>query len=112
LILYYVKFSFGWIQLINPTKGKLVIFEHKVWHKGNKVTSGKKYVLRYDFIFNKSSNNHHQGYKWSLKLLDDNTFLSGGRDAIIKHRNKDLEWLKSINIHNKSIINISSITNQ
>lgn len=33
------------------TKGKILIFNHDLWHKGDTVTSGVKYVLRTDIFY-------------------------------------------------------------
>lgn len=34
-----------------PKRGFAIIFEHKLWHQGVEVESGKKYVLRSDVIY-------------------------------------------------------------
>ena len=36
---------------IECTKGKILIFDHGLWHKGDTVTSGAKYVLRTDIFY-------------------------------------------------------------
>ena len=36
---------------IRPKAGSLLIFEHRLWHKGEEVTSGSKYVLRTDVMY-------------------------------------------------------------
>lgn len=40
----------SWIY-ITPTKGSILLFEHKIWHEGKPVTSGEKIVLRSDLFY-------------------------------------------------------------
>lgn len=97
---------------IKLKKGKLVIFDHTIWHNGNEVKQGEKYILRSDFIFEiASTEKQHKGYIWCLKKLKDNTFFSGGRDAIVRHWNENIELLNSFKLHNNSIISITEIEN-
>jgi WD40 repeat protein len=103
------KIDDQFIQEVTPAKGKLVIFDHTLWHNGNEITKGTKYVLRTDFIFENKDENHHKGYIWCLAKLLDGTFLSGGRDKLVKHWNKDFQLLNSFRIHEKSIIKILEI---
>ncbi|GAA3511141.1 hypothetical protein GCM10022393_26120 [Aquimarina addita] len=93
------------IKSIIPAKGKLVIFDHKIWHKGAIVTKGDKYILRSDIIVKRISNKkHHDGYIWNLLRLNENSFLSCGRDTKIKLWNADLELQKTIQVHTKSVL--------
>ena len=36
---------------IQPKTGSLLIFEHRLWHQGEEVNAGSKYVLRTDIMF-------------------------------------------------------------
>ena len=36
---------------IQPKTGSLLIFEHRLWHQGEEVKAGSKYVLRTDIMF-------------------------------------------------------------
>ncbi|WP_438712064.1 2OG-Fe(II) oxygenase [Aquimarina muelleri] len=93
------------IKTIIPKKGKLIIFDHKIWHKGALVTQGNKYILRSDIIIEKQNKTtHHDGYIWNLLKLNEDRFLSCGRDTKIKLWNTDLELLNTISIHSKSIL--------
>lgn len=40
----------SWIN-ITPTKGSVLLFEHKIWHEGKPVTSGDKILLRSDVFY-------------------------------------------------------------
>lgn len=43
----------SWIK-ITPTKGSVLLFEHKIWHEGKPVSSGEKIVLRSDLFYENS----------------------------------------------------------
>lgn len=34
-----------------PKQGDLIIFDHNIWHEGEKLDSGQKFVMRSDFIY-------------------------------------------------------------
>jgi WD40 repeat protein len=93
--------------IIKPRKGKLVIFDHRIWHQGAEIILGNKYILRSDIYVNRQvESNHHDGYIWSLLKVDENHFFSCGRDTSIKLWNKDLELLNTFKIHTKSVLKI------
>jgi len=78
-----------------PKQGDLIVFDHNVWHEGEVLTEGEKFVLRSDILYSRKKikvNNEpftgHLGYIWSLLKIDNNTILSGGRDKEIK------AWIK------------------
>ena len=92
-------------KTIIPEKGKLVIFDHQIWHKGSKVTKGDKYILRSDIIVKSSCHNaNHKGYIWNLLKLNNEHFLSCGRDKKIKLWNTQLELQTEIEIHSNSVL--------
>jgi len=95
---------------IRPKKGKLIIFDHRIWHKGDLILKGDKYILRSDIIVNTTLNHtHHQGYIWNLTACDKKTFISSGRDTYIKFWNTDLELHTSFKIHTKSVIKVIQV---
>lgn len=95
-------------KTVKAQKGKLVIFDHKIWHEGATVKNGTKYILRSDIIVDRSINNltQHDGYIWSLLKFNDNHFFSSGRDTKIKLWNDKLELQNSIKVHSKSVIKV------
>ncbi len=98
---------------ILPKKGKLVVFDHTIWHNGGKVEKGVKYILRSDFIFELPSKpGVHKGYIWCLEKLNIDQFMSGGRDAVIREWNGALELINSFKIHSNSVIRILQLNNQ
>ena len=54
-------------KTILPEKGKLVIFDHTLWHQGALVDHGNKYILRSDIIVKKNSK--PQFYEFRLDSL-------------------------------------------
>lgn len=94
-------------KVIKPQKGKLVIFDHRLWHQGATVISGNKYILRSDVYVDRSTKTkHHHGYIWHLLKLNDDHFLSCGRDTTIKLWNANIELQKTMRLHSKSVLKI------
>ena len=99
--------------MIKPKKGKLLIFDHRIWHQGAKVFSGNKYILRSDIYVNrKVDSNHHDGYIWNLLKVDDKHFFSCGRDTSIKLWNKDLQLVNAFKIHSKSVLKLVKLNDK
>ena len=44
-----------------PRKGRVLLFQHNIWHEGERVRSGIKYVLRSEIMFAKSAPNEAEG---------------------------------------------------
>ena len=80
------------VARIRPRAGSLILFDHDIWHAGEEVTRGVKYVLRSDLLFRHrqeasrvaATASHHQGYIWTLLELADGRVASGGRDSNIR----------------------------
>lgn len=95
------------IKNIQPKKGTLIIFDHRIWHKGSIIIDGNKYILRSDIIVpNLTENTHHQGYIWDLTQLDTSTFISCGRDRYIKIWDTNVTLQKAFKVHDKSVIKV------
>lgn len=96
--------------VIKPMKGKLVLFDHRIWHKGAKIISGNKYILRTDIYVDRQEHTYqHDGYIWSLMQVDENHFFSCGRDASIKLWNLALQCVKTMHIHSKSVVKMARL---
>ncbi|MFK8005987.1 MAG: 2OG-Fe(II) oxygenase [Saprospiraceae bacterium] len=88
------------IQSFLPEEGDLIIFDHNLWHSGEEVLSGEKYILRSDILYQKNEsetdkNNGafsegHLGYIWSI-IRFNNNILTAGRDRLIKVWNTSTE---------------------
>jgi len=106
-----------WASYI-PKQGDLIVFDHNVWHEGEVLTEGEKFVLRSDILYSKKETEiskkpfaGHLGYIWSLLKIDGNTILSGGRDKEIKAWTISGEQKHSLQGHQNSILCIERISN-
>lgn len=105
-----------WASYI-PKQGDLIVFDHNVWHEGEVLTKGEKFVLRSDILYSKNNPvttkepfTGHLGYIWKLLKMDDNTILSGGRDKEIKVWTALGEQKKSLQGHQNSILCLEKIS--
>jgi predicted 2-oxoglutarate/Fe(II)-dependent dioxygenase YbiX len=78
---------------VTPQTGALIVFDHSLWHDGEIVTRGTKFIMRSDILYEKESSNEdsnaelpdrHAGYIWSVVELADGSVASGGRDKTIR----------------------------
>lgn len=97
-----------------PQQGDLIVFDHNVWHEGELLHAGEKFVLRSDIIYQRASDRRprqpfeaHLGYIWAIKQLDDDTLLSGGRDKKINIWNQTGELRQSLPGHDNSVLCIA-----
>jgi WD40 repeat protein len=83
---------------IAPQSGTLIVFDHSLWHDGERVTSGMKYIMRSDILYElevvnqntrAETQNTHSGYVWSVAELTDKSVASGGRDKTIRIWRRD-----------------------
>ncbi len=78
---------------IAPRRGTAIVFDHRVWHDGEAVTSGIKHVLRTDVMYRRlaaaarpgpSEIGRHRGYAWRAIVCRDGSIASGGRDGTVR----------------------------
>ena len=71
---------------VTPRAGSVAIFDHDLWHDGARVTSGVKYILRSDLLYEFPARKitGHRGYIWAIQPLSDGTVATGGRDTTIR----------------------------
>ncbi|MDF2188504.1 2OG-Fe(II) oxygenase [Paraflavitalea sp. CAU 1676] len=107
-----------WAEYI-PVQGDLIVFDHNVWHEGEELRSGEKFVLRSDIIYSREEAGNsrqpfeaHLGYNWKVKMQDKDTILSGGRDKVINVWNKQGELLHSLAGHANSVLCIEKINDR
>lgn len=105
-----------WASYI-PKQGDLIVFDHNVWHEGEVLSKGEKFVLRSDILYSKKDIEiskqpfaGHLGYIWKLLKIEDNTILSGGRDKEIKAWTVSGEQKQSLQGHQNSILCIEKIS--
>jgi hypothetical protein len=101
-----------------PKQGDLIVFDHNVWHEGEKLKSGEKFVLRSDILYSKSKVKSikvpfggHLGYIWKLLKFDSETILSGGRDKEIKTWTFEGKQIQSLKSHSHSILCLEKLDN-
>ncbi len=106
-----------WASYI-PKQGDLIVFDHNVWHEGEILTQGEKFVLRSDILYSKKKENKnlqpfygHLGYIWSLLKNSDEIILSGGRDKEIKVWTNLGKLKTSLKGHLNSVLCIEKINN-
>jgi predicted 2-oxoglutarate/Fe(II)-dependent dioxygenase YbiX len=102
------------VARVRPRAGSLIVFDHSIWHAGEEVTRGVKYVLRSDILFRRTSEapapvSHHQGYIWTLVELDDGRVASGGRDGSIRIWHDDGELDGTLIGHNQSVLGLVEV---
>ncbi len=71
---------------VTPAAGSVVLFDHDLWHDGETVTDGVKFILRSDLLyeFPHRPTLGHRGYIWAIQPLSDGTVATGGRDTTIR----------------------------
>jgi WD40 repeat protein len=70
---------------IDPRAGLAIIFDHQLWHGGEPVTAGAKYVMRTDVLYERrTARAGHLGYVFALCSRSDGTLASGSRDRTIR----------------------------
>jgi len=107
-----------WASYI-PKQGDLIVFDHNIWHEGEVVTQGEKFVLRSDILYTRKATKSsekpfvgHLGYVWSLLKMNNQTMLSAGRDASIKVWNISGKLIHSLSGHTRSILCIERINKE
>ncbi len=98
-----------------PRKGDLIIFDHNLWHSGEEVLSGEKYILRSDILYNRIEANvenqegfcqeGHLGYIWSIINFRD-WLITGGRDKKLKIWTNEGVKLFELEGHQNSILKL------
>jgi hypothetical protein len=69
---------------VPPAAGTLVLFTHDLWHDGEEVSSGVKYVLRSDVLYQSDSPERAspapRGYLWNVVEIGAGRLATGSRD--------------------------------
>jgi predicted 2-oxoglutarate/Fe(II)-dependent dioxygenase YbiX len=107
------------IARVRPKKGTLILFDHGIWHAGETVTDGTKYIMRSDVLFRRDLSGactsstaprlEHQGYVWTLARLNGGRFASGGRDCTIRLWNGMGRCTGQLAGHTQSVLGLARI---
>jgi predicted 2-oxoglutarate/Fe(II)-dependent dioxygenase YbiX len=92
---YYAERSedSGLLGVVRPEAGTLIVFDHELWHDGEAVTSGTKYVMRTDVLYERESLGRgdtsevlsgHQGYVWHVLARRDGSLATASRDGTVR----------------------------
>ncbi|MEM9719175.1 MAG: 2OG-Fe(II) oxygenase [Bacteroidota bacterium] len=102
-----------------PSKGDLILFDHNLWHSGEEVRKGEKYILRSDILYQKRKEAHyeitepfkegHLGYIWKI-LGHDAGYFTAGRDKLIKVWDKNGKKLSELRGHQNSILDLALLS--
>lgn len=119
-LFYSCKDSEVPIQEYHPKCGDLMVFDHNLWHEGETVTAGEKYILRSDILYKRTDNvlvdtkerfpNEHLGYIWKLLELNDGRIVSSGRDKTVRVWNKQGKVEQELSGHANSVLAMAQLT--
>ena len=97
------------VRSVPPQTGTGIVFEHALWHDGQSVTNGVKYVLRTDVMYRRAegTGEGHTGYVWALAQFADGTLVSGSRDKTIVVW-KQRRPVQSLTYHRASVTSLAT----
>lgn len=81
------------LGVVRPEAGTLIVFDHALWHDGEAVSHGTKYVMRTDVMYEREAPARgdtaevltgHQGYVWSVLARRDGSLATASRDRTIR----------------------------
>ncbi|WLQ14370.1 2OG-Fe(II) oxygenase [Hahella aquimaris] len=104
-----------------PRRGDLIVFDHSLWHSGDTVRGGEKYILRSDLVYRPSRsispiptllNPHtlqaHNGYIWKIAALSGRRFATASRDKTIRIWGPQKQLLQTLSRHANSVLDLCS----
>lgn len=103
-----------------PVQGDLIVFDHRIWHEGEELVAGEKFVLRSDILYETTSppapikptlpfSAGHLGYIWQVLPLGEQV-VSAGRDTSIKVWNQAGVCVQELRGHQNSILSLCALT--
>ncbi|GAA4035702.1 hypothetical protein GCM10022409_20540 [Hymenobacter glaciei] len=101
-----------------PVAGDLIVFDHRIWHEGEELAAGQKFVLRTDILYQTTAalaatTDHfgegHQGYIWQVKPFGPHHWVSGGRDTLLKVWDAQGHCVQRLSGHEKSILCLAQL---
>jgi WD40 repeat protein/predicted 2-oxoglutarate/Fe(II)-dependent dioxygenase YbiX len=110
------------VARVRPKMGSLILFDHGIWHAGETVTAGTKYIMRSDVLFRRVTSASrapsdvttptHRGYVWSLAGLDHKHFASAGRDCRIRLWDRVGTCTGELAGHTQSVLGLACIDDE
>lgn len=109
------------IQTFLPETGDLIIFDHNLWHSGEELQAGVKYILRSDILYERVSpgkplaqqafKEGHLGYIWAITKFKD-FVITGGRDKLLKLWDAQGQLLIQHKAHEHSVLALLNLQDQ
>ncbi|HLK98261.1 MAG TPA: 2OG-Fe(II) oxygenase [Hymenobacter sp.] len=105
----------------HPAKGDLIVFDHTIWHEGEQLLEGQKFVLRSDILYETTDLSApapaaprdfaegHLGYIWKVLPFDDDHLISGGRDTVLKVWNHAGGCTQRLEGHRNSVLCLAKL---
>ena len=108
------------VARVRPRAGSLILFDHALWHAGERLTAGVKHVLRSDVLYRRDVDvatptrepefaTAHRGYVWTLEPLAEGLFASGGRDADIHVWDVTGQRRATLSGHRRSVLGLAAL---
>ena len=102
-----------------PAQGDLLVFDHRIWHEGEELEEGEKFVLRSDILYERelpppaaaSSEPFaagHLGYIWQVLPFGEG-MVSAGRDTVIKVWDRAGVCIQQLHGHQNSILSLCQL---
>jgi hypothetical protein len=101
-----------------PARGDLIVFDHRIWHEGEQLGSGEKFVLRSDILYETAAapkpaaapfEPGHLGYIWQVVPFGVGV-ASAGRDKIIRIWNQQGLLQQQLSGHLNSVLSLCPLS--
>ena len=102
-----------------PARGDLIVFDHRIWHEGEQLGSGEKFVLRSDILYETAAapepteavpfSPGHLGYIWQVEPFGT-AVVSAGRDKVIRVWNQQGQLRQELPAHLNSVLSLCALS--
>ncbi|MBC6698237.1 2OG-Fe(II) oxygenase [Hymenobacter puniceus] len=101
-----------------PAQGDLIVFDHTLWHEGEQLEAGEKFVLRSDILYETEAVASptsgafaagHLGYIWQVLPFGGAHLVSGGRDKVLKIWNLEGDCVQQLVGHQNSVLCLAQL---
>ncbi len=101
------------VDAVAPRTGQGIVFDHRLWHDGEAVRAGTKYVMRTDVLYGLDRPAEvrplaanglltcdrvlegHTGYVWTVRRLADGSLISGSRDGTVRRWGEENQVIRA-----------------
>jgi len=102
-----------------PVRGDLIVFDHRLWHEGEALGHGEKFVLRSDILYETAAapaapsiapfSAGHLGYIWQVVSFGGEV-VSAGRDKTIKVWSQQGQLRQQLPGHLNSVLSLCALS--